>query len=110
MQDHLVGLGVPEKPGADLVHRAHAVAVAVRRPEREVLEQVGEDQEGLHVGDVGRGARPAADAVGHEALLVVDELAVLVEEVVFREEVEGALPVRGVAVAGGEVGEHDGAL
>ena len=110
MQNDLVGLGVPEEPGANLVHRAQAVVVAVRRPQREVLEEVGEDEEGLHLCDVGRGAGAAADAVGHEALLVVEEASVLVEEVVLREEVEGALPVGGVAVAGGQVGQHHGAL
>ena len=48
--------------------------VPLRQGEGELCEDVGEDEEELHVGELGAGARSLAGAVRQETLLVLDHL------------------------------------
>ena len=51
--------------------------VTLRQGEGELCEDVGEDEEELHVGELGAGARSLAGAVRQETLLVLDHLGIV---------------------------------
>ena len=52
LSDDLVGLGMSDESGSSLVLGADLPPVSGRDPQGELLQHVGQDQEGLHLGHV----------------------------------------------------------
>ena len=101
-----VGFRVPKNRSPRLKLGLHPSGVALHREELVGGEEVGEDEEGLHVRQATAGTDPLAEAVRHESLLVVDQFSVVQE--MFRVELLGGLPEDRAAVAGAEVGHDEG--
>ena len=107
LEDYSVWLRISEDCSPRLKLGPDLPVISLGQREGVDGEDVGEEEEHLHVRQLSARAHPRPHAVGQEARLVRDELPVLGQEVGGVEDV-GLGPELGAAVTRREVGQHEG--